>query len=438
MAHELLQPWRSGVDGVWDRGAAAHLLRRAGFGAASSEIERALADGFGATLDRLFTPRGHDSRLFAGISSLLAAGDIGALRAWWMALILGGGDALGERMTLVWHNHFATSFAKVGDVRTMHRQNQTMRELALGDFRKLLHAMARDPAMLVWLDGSDNRAGHANENFAREVLELFALGIGNYSEKDVQEAARAFTGWGTEGREFVVRAEHHDSGTKTIFGSSGAFDGDQAIELVLAQPACAKFVAARLLREFVSTTVAPELVDELARTLVAYDWSIGKTLRTLFESKLFFTSDARRSRIASPVELVVGSLRTLEARAAPLEVAELAARMGQALFAPPSVKGWDGGRAWINAGSWIERANFGFELAAAVARKSDRFHIGAVIAPAQSSELPKLARDLLITAPVTAEFERALGDAAANSKSLDDAIAAVCGVVLTSPEYQLV
>ena len=326
-----LAPFRPGVDGPWDRGAAWHLACRAGFGPAPApgpdspppdspppdSIEGMLALGLEAALERLFAPRGHDPALVAGVQALLPTGEIEHLASWWMALILGGGDALGERMALVWHDHFATSHAKVQDVRLMLRQNELFRAHGLGDFRELLRLVAVDPAMLVWLDGDENRAGQPNENFARELLELFALGIGNYTEDDVREAARAFTGWGTLGRSFHHRPEHHDGGLKVIFGRRGPFDGEAALELVLEHPACPRWIARRLLTAFVTQSPSDGQIDEVAAALLEERWQVGATLRRLLASRLFFAPEQRRARIAAPVELVARSVRITGARLAP-------------------------------------------------------------------------------------------------------------------------
>ncbi|MCC6407067.1 MAG: DUF1800 domain-containing protein [Planctomycetes bacterium] len=433
MGHALLERWKPTREDPWDRSAASHLFRRAGFGAGPRTLERALAEGVEATLESLCAPRGHDPALFEGIESLLASGNHELLRAWWMALLLGDGDPLGERVTLFWHDHFATSIAKVDDVRLMHRQNLALRELGLGDFRKLLHALAKDPAMLVWLDGNENRRGQPNENFAREVLELFALGIGKYDERDIQEAARAFTGWGTDGRRFVVRKDWHDGGTKTIFGKTGDFDGDDVLELVLAHPACPRFVARRLIEEFVAVEPERAVVDALAGELVANAWSIRKTLRTLLASKLFFARDARRARIASPVELVVGTQLALELSLAPLEAAEAAARMGQALFRPPSVKGWDGGRTWINAGPWLERVNSGLAVAESFASGARELSP----APRSTADAARTALDRLLADSADPELARAVSATAEAAASPNAALGDALALILTAPEYHL-
>jgi uncharacterized protein (DUF1800 family) len=321
-------------------------------------------------------------------------------------------------MTLVWHGHFATSHEKVDDVRLMHAQNELLRAHALGDFRALLHAIARDPAMLVWLDGDSNRRGHPNENFARELLELFALGDGNYDEHDVQEAARAFTGRGTAGRVYAFRPEHYDDGEKTILGRTGRWDGDEALEIVLEHPACARRLARVLLAAFVAPEPDEEWVAVLAQFVRDADWDVGRVLDVLLRSRLFFSPAARRSRIAGPVELVAVAARAIGATPAPKRAAELGAAMGQALFRPPSVKGWDGGRAWIHSGHWIARHNGLVELArAAQDAGGETEELLSGLLPegssAHSSALERLATD----AGETRVAARAL--------------------VLTSPEFQL-
>ncbi|MCK6447872.1 MAG: DUF1800 domain-containing protein [Planctomycetes bacterium] len=433
MRHPLLEPWKPTRAEPWDRAAAAHLLRRAGFGASPTSLVRAVEDGPERTLERLFAPEGHAPELHDGITSLLASGNHELLQAWWMALLLANGDPLGERVTLFWHDHFATSIAKVDDVRLMHRQNSLLRAHGLGDFRKLLHAMAKDPAMLVWLDGNQNRRGHPNENFAREVLELFALGIGHYDERDIQEAARAFTGWGTDGREFAFHRDHHDDGPKTVFGKTGRHDGDAVIELVLAHPECPRFVARRLIEEFVAVEVGRDVIAALGAELVARDWSIAATLRTLLGSKLFFARDARRARIAGPVELVVGIALALELEIAPREAAALAARMGQALFRPPSVKGWDGGRTWINAGTWLERVNAGLAVAESF-ENGERTLAGLAHAPAEAAEQ---ALERLFGGDADPELAGIVRSAAARRDSPRAAFAHAVAAITSAPEYHL-
>ncbi len=429
-----LEPWRAGLDGPWDRAAAAHLLRRAGFGARPGELERAVEQGLEATLSGLLHPPGHDPRLVAGVRAILGTGDLEALQAWWMALILGGGDPLGERLTLFWHDHFATSGDKVGDVRLMFAQNQLLRERGRGSFRSLLHEVARDPAMLIWLDGNENKAGHPNENFAREVMELFALSIGSYGEQDVQEAARAFTGWGTQGRAFRFTEREHDDGEKTVLGRRGRFDGDAVLDLILASEACPRHVARALLAEFVAAPVDEATVSALASRLVVSDWSIECTLEVVLRSKLFFSAPARAARIAGPVELVACTARALDADLAPLEASRACARMGQALLRPPSVKGWDGGRAWINAGTWLAR----HDLLARLVLEPGRTDLGRALGPASPrGELPSRVAGALLPQVPSERILAILAGAAERAESDEEARARVAALVLTSPEYQL-
>jgi uncharacterized protein (DUF1800 family) len=432
MSEALFEPWRPRAS-EWDRAAAQHLYRRAGFGARPEELDRALSEGLEATLARVFADR-TSPELLGSIQPLLPAGELELLQAWWMSLILDGGSPLRERMTLVWHDHFATSNDKVGDVRMMHAQNELFRAQGLGDFRALLKAVARDPAMLRWLDGDSNRSGHANENFARELMELFALGLGNYGERDVQEAARAFSGWGISGRTSVFQPEHHDDGEKTLFGRTGRFGCDDVLDLVLEQPACAHHVARVLLEAFVLADPPADWVAELARVLHETDWDVGRTLRTLLSSRLFFSAAARRARIAGPVELVAVATRSIGARIAPLRAARWASGMGQSLFRPPSVKGWDGGRAWIHAGAWIARHNAFVELVKDAAREDE---LERFLDSAEREAVPASALGRLLPDGAGQAFTEALGRAARNAHDVAEARETVVALVLTSPEFQL-
>ena len=418
-----LIPWRPQA-GDWDLAAAHHLLVRSGFGAAPGEAQELVDLGFADAKAQVLSRDQHDRRLQEGVHSILASGQIERLSAWWMALILGAGAPLRERVTLMWHNHFATSMAKVDDHRMMHAEVQLFRTLGMGDFRKLMHAVARDPAMLRWLDGDKNRAGSPNENFAREVMELFTLGIGNYSESDVKNAARAFTGWRASGRGFKLRKVDHDAGQKTLLGQSGPWSTREAVDILLASPHCLRHIARRLLMEFVHPNPKREWVEETAAVLERNDWHIGRTIAVLLNSKLFFSSVARRSRIAGPVELMVGAVRGLGIRAQPAQLVERCAQMGQKLFHPKSVKGWDGMRSWINAGTWIGRHNSLIELCNAHAEHVDN-------TPEQLLEqlIPELSQG-----PFARKLERAL----AQNPQLLKQNSEVAALILSSPEYHLV
>ncbi len=432
---DAAKPWAPRA-GEWSFAAAAHLLRRGGLGGRRDELEEALAGSPGEALEKLQGVADGDRALRASAEHLLAGGQEELLAGWWMSLLLSGTAPLRERVTLMWHGHFATSNAKVNDVRLMHRQNELLRELGLGDFRVLLHAVAQDPAMLVFLDGNENRRGEPNENLARELMELFALGRGNYTETDVQEAARALTGWGTAGRAFRVRAEHHDAGEKSLFGARGPWRGEDLIERVLAHPACPLWVARRLLVEFVAPHPEPAWIEAWARRLVTLDWNIERTLAELLGSELFFSPAARRARIAAPVELVVGTARLFGAKLAPVEAARLAREMGQALFRPPSVKGWDGSRAWINAGAWVARNNY----LASIADPEQGLSVDlseALGDPRTPAEAAQRAVGLCLPDLAGGDFAAAIATAARNAGEAGAAARLACALILTSPEYQL-
>ena len=284
-----------------------------------------------------------------------------ALRAWWVREMLTTPSPLTERMTLFWHNHFVSSQAKVRFARLMYRQNVTLRANATGNFGVLLHAMAKDPAMLVYLDGVRSRKGAPNENFAREVMELFTLGEGHYTEQDVKGAARAFTGWSVdrETGEFMVRPRLHDRATKTVFGTSGRFDGDDVLDLLLARPDTTRHLTEKLWREFVSPHPDPAAVQRIAARFAESHYDIKVALSELLLCDAFYAAENRGVLVKSPAELVVGTLRTL--RIEPEQGVAFAiatAVMGQSLLAPPNVKGWPGGEAWINATTLLARKQF--------------------------------------------------------------------------------
>ena len=282
----------------------------------------------------------------------------GELRAWWLTEMLVTPSPLTEKMVLFWHNHFVSSLQKVRSPVLMYRQNQLLRKYALGYFGDLLHAVAKDPAMVVYLDSASNRKGRPNENFAREVMELFTLGEGRYSEQDVKEAARAFTGWSIdqERGEFVFRQPAHDAGVKNILGSSGNFDGDAVLDLLLAQPQTAEFVVRKLWREFVSPQPDAAEVTRIARLFRDNRYNIRVALRALLTADVFYAPQNRAALLKSPVDLIVGSLRQFRFETGEVTPFVNASRqLGQDLFAPPNVKGWPGGEAWINSATLLRR-----------------------------------------------------------------------------------
>jgi len=280
------------------------------------------------------------------------------LRGWWYQEMLATPSPLTERMTLFWHNHFVSSQQKVKVSQLMYRQNVLLRSQALGNFGTLLHAVAKDPAMIVYLDSVSNRRGQPNENFAREVMELFTLGVGHYTEQDVREAARAFTGWSLDraSGEFRFYPFLHDGEQKTVLGHSGNLDGDDVLDILLAQPATAEFVVTKLWHEFVSPQPDAAEVKRLAAVFRSEHYEIKPVLRALLVSDAFYARENRAALIKSPVELLVGTARQFGVTGLDSRLFALAGRqLGQDLFGPPNVKGWPGGEDWINSTTLLGR-----------------------------------------------------------------------------------
>ena len=280
------------------------------------------------------------------------------LRGWWYQEMLTTPTPLTEHMTLFWHNHFVSSQQKVKSAQMMYRQNVLLRQYALGNFGDLLHAVAKDPAMLLYLDNATNRRGEPNENFAREVMELFTLGMGNYTEQDVKEAARAFTGWSLDRDSGTFRfyPRLRDQGIKTVLGHSGDFDGDAVLDILLAQPQTAEFITAKLWREFVSPNPDTQEVKRLAKIFRDSHYEMKPLLRALFTSDAFYAKKNRAALIKSPVELLVGTLRQFGIEDVDTRVLAFSGRqLNQDLFGPPNVKGWPGGEEWINSTTLLAR-----------------------------------------------------------------------------------
>ncbi len=281
------------------------------------------------------------------------------LVGWWYREMIATPSPLTERMTLFWHNHFTSAFRKVRAPVLLYRQNVTLRQHALGNFAKLVHAMAADPAMIVYLDSLQNRRGYPNENFARELLELFTLGEGQgYTEADIKDAARAFTGWSLERETAAYRFRPflHDGGEKTFMGKTGRFNGTDIIDIVLEQPRVAVYITERAWREFISEKPDPAAVKRIAERFRASGYEIKALLGELLSSPQFWAAENRGRLIRSPVELIVGTLRQFDLPQPDSRILALLGRaLGQEPFNPPNVKGWPGGTAWINANTLLIR-----------------------------------------------------------------------------------
>jgi uncharacterized protein (DUF1800 family) len=365
---------------------ARHLLNRTGFGATDAEVLEFAALDRAQAVERLLAGSRREASIappafvnapfepYYRLREMSAEERMAAqrklveqgfeLRAWWLREMLLTPSPLTERMTLFWHNHFATSQQKVRLASLMYRQNALLRREALGNFATLLHAVAKDPAMLVYLDNAGSRKQAPNENFAREVMELFTLGEGRYGERDVKEAARAFTGWSLDrdSGEFVYRRIWHDYGEKTVLGRTGRFDGEEVLDILLARPETAEFIAAKLWRELISPNPEPREIARWAAVFRDARYEVKPLVHAALTSAAFWSTDNRAALIKSPVDLVVGTLRVFAIHPFDLRPAVFAcAALGQNPFSPPNVKGWPGGQAWIDSATllgrkqWLER-----------------------------------------------------------------------------------
>lgn len=360
---------------------ARHLLARTGFGGAPTEIRRLAALSRETAVDQLLgnaspeamtnPPRDVLTALppVAGMRGMTAEQkkafnrerreDAFKLKGWWYQELLTTPSPLTERMTLFWHNHFTSSFHKVKWPALLYHQNVLLRHHAMGSFRDLLFQVSKDPAMMLYLDTQTNHKDHPNENFARELFELFTLGEGRYTEQDVKEAARAFTGWRVakrHGAGFAFNRHQHDDGVKHVLGKTGTFGGDDILAMALNQQACATYLTRKLWREFVSDRPDPQEVERLAGQFRFSGYQVKPLLRELFTSPHFWAPENRGVLVKSPVELLVGTSRLLNL---PINdttmLAKYGRRLGQDLFDPPNVKGWPGGTRWITAATLLNR-----------------------------------------------------------------------------------
>ncbi|HEX2035823.1 MAG TPA: DUF1800 domain-containing protein [Chloroflexota bacterium] len=359
-----------------ERDKVAHLLRRAGFGASALDLQTFTRLGVKGTVDYLVdyeaVPDDVEERLQRYTLNLDQAGD---MQRWWLLRMIYTRRPLLEKMVLFWHGLLVSGTGKVGlpqpkpedpnPPNLMLGQNHFFREHALDDFGSLLKGIARDPAMVVYLDSNTNRKGAPNENFARELLELFSLGVTgpqgqpNYTEDDVREAARAFTGWNLNGqRAFTFYPARHDGGPKTVFGHTGNFGGDEVIDLIVAHPSCAWYICGRLFSFFAYDDPAPEVLAPLVETFRGSGGSIRAVVRAILTSPAFYSERAYRAKVKSPAELIVGVARALELETDGFGLQGNAQRMGQTLFNPPNVAGWPGGARWLTSTTWLERLNF--------------------------------------------------------------------------------
>ena len=467
----------------------AHLLRRAGFGADPVTVKAAAAAGLAATTDALLHPERtpdmlDDAAFIQRLAALLPEPKNGglpmqAVRMWWAHRMVNSPRPLEERMTLFWHGHFTS---KDGNARgeLLLRQNQLFRTHALGNFRTLTLAVSQDPEMLRYLNGNQNYKGHPNENYGRELMELFTCGIGHYTEDDVKAAARAFSGWNLRGNNFRFNPAQHDNTLKTFMGKTGNWNGDDIVDILVAHPATANRLCTQLFTQFAYPNPEPAVMDALVKTYYASGYDIRSVMSLILHSAAFYSPKARFAVIKTPAQYVAGSVRLLgmaEALelppaeitpandmaanpAAPPAVTPQAGRrraigrrigvlaglptamrsMGQDLFAPPTVKGWDGGEAWINTSTLLARVSFADQVS------RSRYLLGGepprlTAYLRQNNLTPEafvhLLAERLGPLPLSATTRQTLVAYVNGPGVLEDRLRGVLPLLMATPEYQV-
>ncbi len=348
---------------------AAHLLRRAGFGATSGELDQYAAMTTTMMTQSVLNYQQTSNAALEGQLPMLdfasAKGpNAGAIQAWWLQRMVQTARPLEEKMTLFWHGLLTSGLDKSGTAQ-MYTQNQLFRKMALANFDDLLKAVSKDAAMMVYLDTEINRKGKPNENYARELMELFTTGIGHYTEDDVRESARAFTGWTLQGgkelrytTQSVFNPKYFDGGQKTFMGKTGNFTGDDIVEMLVPLRATAERLTTRLFSFFAYPNPEPEIVRHLADTFQQSRYNVGAVVRQIFAMDAFYSAKAYRALVKSPAELAAQTLKATGSDAKGYGAATAMAAMGQALFLPPNVAGWPGGNSWINSSTLLTRLNF--------------------------------------------------------------------------------
>ncbi|MDB6023300.1 MAG: hypothetical protein JWQ04_3157 [Pedosphaera sp.] len=485
----------------WDYDKAAHLLNRAGFGGAPREIEQLSDLGMEHAVARLVdyeklpdaTPnpdwakpdptrverfrKARDAdpevrRKMIQEEQRTQRQRLVQLKYWWLERMVKGPRPLQEKMTLFWHGHFATSAEKVRDAYLMWRQNDLFRQQATGNWLELLTATAKDPAMLVWLDQAQSRKEHPNENFAREVMELFTLGEGHYTEKDITEAARALTGWtyNRADEEFDERPRIHDDGVKTVLGRTGRLKGDDVLQAIVEQPQAARFITAKIWNYFAGEEPSEQLSTAMADLFRRSGNNFKPLLTAMFQSEEFYADNIIRNQVKSPVQWLVGSVRVLERDLpGPFICFGLTKNLGQDLFAPPNVKGWDGGLSWITTNNLLARyneaailvqgdtqmlratltgANLGLPQAAnmMIQNRLQNVRLNSVDVAKILTEEERTNKDKLLAAlerrllqgKLRGKQEQTLREYVAAQSSLDEAaILNAIRLMMSTPEYQL-
>jgi hypothetical protein len=351
------------------------LLRRAGFAAASRDLQRYHQLGWEGTLQELLQPERVDEDLDSLLNrlqgNLLDLQNLEDVQTWWLYRMVQTRRPLLEKLTLFWHGHFAVANYKVANPYLMHQHIELLRNHALGGFDDLLLAVSKDPAMLIWLDGATNHRNAPNENYGRELLELYTLGIGNYDEDDVLAAARAFTGWNLRSNEFFFDENQHDAGDKTFLGLTGPFDGGEILNIVANDAATAQRIATKLFTFFAYPNPEPEILAPLVDTYANTDHNIAKLVEAILRSDALYSDRSQYEHVKSPIEYVVGSVRLMGANVRERELVPVLRNLGQEILNPPNVAGWPGDQYWINPSTLLMRFNFAARLATARGQPGD-------------------------------------------------------------------
>jgi uncharacterized protein (DUF1800 family) len=473
-SHKLLQPFVPTDENSFDSVKAAHLLNRAGFGGTIDEVRKVLELGPAAAVDWLLDfpdqsaeEQGTDVPNLTAVDGYpatfkdirkseqgktqdqikamrqkarMANGD--AVRAtvnWWLRRMTDGPHPLQEKLTFFWHGHFVTSDKDERSATLMWKQNELLRKMAVGNFKTFVKAVARDPAMLDYLNNEQNRKAHPNENFAREVMELFTLGIGNYTEDDVKQGARAFTGWAHDGDDYVFRKFDHDEGTKNFMGYHGNFNGDDIIDILMSQNVCAKFVGTKLFRFFAYEEIDETLADAIGNEFRGGNYELRPLIKMILNSAAFYSPQAIGSQIKCPVQLVLGTVRQMNL-IMPAENAILGPlnQMGQVPFAPPNVRGWPGGRMWINTSTLFVRYNTGYRLLDGQLPRVDKSHLNDETKDAaDANAVVDYWVNRLIQRPITADKRQVLIEALGDDPNREANVRKMLQLIMSMPDYQL-
>ena len=474
----------SGGDIIQDKELMAHLLRRGGFGATRDELERYLAQGYEATVEDLLHPVDPQNlpddliRRYHVEQSELR--DVTSSGAYWMYRMITTQCPMEEKIALFWHGLFATGYSKLNQARSQLNQIDLFRRRGLGSYRQLLVELSQDPAIIIWLDNNDNHKDAINENYGRELLELFSMGIGNYTEQDIKEGSRAFTGWTLGNAEYMAvrafkdsiwpysriawhfeyRDQDHDHGEKTFLGETGNFNGADIIDIIVRQEATARFICTRLFQFFAADEVGDgdgtAAINAMIQTYFDSGYEIRAVLGTLFNSDYFKSPQARYARVKGPVELIVGAMRLAGSYQTPTlgieKITNQSFFMGQGLLQPPTVEGWHEGSEWIDSGSLVERVNFVTKELSNVGRPGVRAIIdriaNAARGPLTPQELVERCLDLVgpiavseSTRSTLVEFARRQGDLDLRGHQPGDAAEQRVGdllrLVASTREFQL-